>query len=487
MALRPLPPNLILALVCAGVFVASLDQTVVVTALPEVMFDLEIDVTRLDDAAWIVTAYLLGFTAAMPLLGRVGDVYGHRRLYLGAVLLFATGSALVAVAQGLGWVIGARIVQALGGGAMVPAALALASARAPAARRSVVLGVVGAAAEAGSVLGPLYGGLIIDLAGWRWIFWANIPLGALLLAGLLAVKEAPLRRSRLDLRGGALATGGLALVTLALGQPSTFTFASPFSFGLLASGLTLLGLLVVAEGHVSQPLFHGTLFLSRPFLAAFTTQLLVGGALIMALVTVPLMTDTVLGHPPLEGGLRLMRFTGAIPVGAVLGGYASRWLGTRIPTILGLGLGALGFLWMSGWDLAIGEPALSLHLLTGGLGFGLVIAPILTVAVNAGGQEYRGTAAALITVARMLGMTLGLAALSAWGMGHFRALVAGLPLPLPAAGETAGLFQERLTSYQSTVTGSALAVYSAFFRTGAWLSLAAALPALLMYERRPRP
>ncbi|MCI0816611.1 MAG: MFS transporter, partial [Chloroflexi bacterium] len=109
-------PNAVLATVCAGVFLASLDQTSVVTALPEIMLDLGITVDRLDDLAWIVTAYLLGFTVVMPLLGRAGDVYGYRRLYIGATLVFGAGSALVALAPSLGWLIGARVVQAVGGG-----------------------------------------------------------------------------------------------------------------------------------------------------------------------------------------------------------------------------------------------------------------------------------------------------------------------------------------------------------------------------------
>ena len=122
-----LSPTAVLATVCSGVFLASLDQTSVVTALPVVMLDLGITIDRLDDLAWVVTAYLLGFTVAMPLLGRAGDVYGYRRLYIGATLLFGVGSLLSAAAPGLAWLIAARVVQAAGGGALLPAAIALAS------------------------------------------------------------------------------------------------------------------------------------------------------------------------------------------------------------------------------------------------------------------------------------------------------------------------------------------------------------------------
>jgi EmrB/QacA subfamily drug resistance transporter len=485
-ATRALSPNGVLAIVCVGVFLASLDQTSVVTALPEMMLDLGITIDRLDSVAWVVTAYLLGFTVAMPLLGRAGDVYGYRRLYQVALVLFAVGSVLVAVATSLAWVLAARVVQAVGGGALIPAAIALAGNGLPAPKRAIVFGIVGAAAETGGVLGPLYGGFLIHVLGWRWIFWTNLVPVAVLLLGMLAMREVPRRPGHLDVAGGLLLAAGLTVLTLGLAQRSTFGAGSSISYVVVAAGVTLLAALVVVEGRVAQPVLLRGLFLSRSFLAAFSTQLLVGGALIMALVTVPLMTDTILGESPLEGGLRLMRLTGAIPVGAIMGGYATRWFGPRVPTVVGLGLGALGFLLMSGWGVDIAEPALSLHLAVGGLGFGLVIAPLLVTAVNAGPEEYKGTAAALITVARMLGMTLGLAAMSAWGMGHFHLLTADLAFPLPSVGEAGVVFQERVTAYRTGVTEASLEVFSSFFRSGALLTLLAIIPALLMSERRKR-
>jgi MFS family permease len=155
----------VLITVCVGVFLASLDQTSVVTALPEIMLDMGISIDRLDDMVWVVTAYLLGFTVAMPFLGRAGDIFGYRRLYLLAVLLFGLGSVLVALADGLGWLIAARVVQAIGGGALIPGAIALTSERLPAAGKAIVFGIVGAAAELGAVIGPLYGGYSSNSSG----------------------------------------------------------------------------------------------------------------------------------------------------------------------------------------------------------------------------------------------------------------------------------------------------------------------------------
>ena len=172
---------LVLAIVCLGVFTTALDQTVVVTALPSVMLDLKIPLSEIDDASWIITGYLLGYTVAMPLVGRISDVYGYVRIYQVSLLLFGLGSILVALASNLTEMVGARVIQAVGGGATVPISMAIAASVMPPGRRGLALGLV-AAAEAGSVLGPLYGGSIIQLLGWRWIFWLDVPQTAVLVA-----------------------------------------------------------------------------------------------------------------------------------------------------------------------------------------------------------------------------------------------------------------------------------------------------------------
>ena len=173
--LGAIPAALVLAVTGAGVFIAALDQTVVVTALPEIFADIDLPVTKLDQGAWIVTGYLVGYTAAMPLMGRVSDIYGHGRIYLLSMLVFMLGSALVALGGSLGWIVGARVIQAIGGGAVVPVSLAIASETLPAGKRGIAIGLIVALAEAGAVLGPLYGGLVLRFLDWRWLFWLNLP------------------------------------------------------------------------------------------------------------------------------------------------------------------------------------------------------------------------------------------------------------------------------------------------------------------------
>jgi MFS family permease len=198
------------------------------------------------------------------------------------------------------------------------------------------------------------------------------------------------------------------------------------------------------------------------------------------MVTVPLMANTVMGKEPFAGALWLLRMTGFIPAGAVLGGWLLSAIGIRTVTVAGLALTALGLFLVSTWPVSIAEPQLTLHLAIAGSGFGLVIAPIATRALNAVSINYRGTAASLVVVARMLGMTLGLAALSAWGVEHFQVLTAGLEFPVPMPGESAEAAEERLMEYNAELTAAGLSLFHNFLRVAATVSLVAIVPAFLM-------
>ncbi|MDA1220032.1 MAG: MFS transporter [Chloroflexi bacterium] len=481
---RALPVPLILTVIGLGAFVTALDQTVVVTALPSVMLDLKIPITELDRASWIITAYLLGYTVAMPLIGRVADVYGYPRVYQVSLLVFIAGTTLVALSSNLELMIGARVIQAIGGGATVPIGMAIASSLLPPERRGLALGIVGGAAEAGSMLGPAYGGAIVELSNWRWIFWLNVPQAGVLLLALFWLPNRPNRQARVDYLGGGLLAATLLVVSLAVSREGLFTLTSPLPFLIGAPGVLLAITLGVAQRRTLQPLLPGFLFRSWAFVTANLTQFLVGVSLIIAMVTVPLMANTIMGQDPFTGALWLLRLTGAIPVGAVLGGWLLSKVGVRPVTVTGLALATLGLFLVSTWQIGVAEPMLTLHLVMAGFGFGLVIAPIVTHALNAVSEDYQGTAASLVVVARMMGMTLGLAALSAWGVEHFQALTAGLDLPLPLPGESSESVQARIIEYNDQLNAAGLSLFHNFFRAAAGVSLAAIVPALLMRSDR---
>ena len=226
---------------------------------------------------------------------------------------------------------------------------------------------------------------------------------------------------------------------------------------------------------------------SRAFLTANLTQLLEGVALVIAIVTVPLMADTVMGKDPLTGAWWLLRMTAAIPVGAVIGGLLLASFGVSGVTVAGLVLSAFGLFLVSTWDLDIAEPWLTLHLVIAGFGFGLNNAPIMTRTLSSAGEDYRATVASLVIVSRMIGMALGLAALAAWGVEQFQILTAGLELPLPQDGEAADAFQTRLDTYNAGLVDAGLSLFNKFFRVAAVVALIAIPAALLMRaDRRER-
>ena len=482
-----IPPYVALIPVFAGVFIAADDQTVVVTVLPQIIIDMKIGLYELDRAAWTITGYLLGYVAAMPLIGRLSDVWGHRRLFIISMVVFMAGSAAVALTSGLSWLVATRVFQAIGAGALVPISIAIVGDLFPSERRGVPLGIVGASVEAGGVIGPLWGGIIIRYLDWQWVFWINIPLGAAVLVGvILLVKPSPRHKAKIDYLGGGLITLSLAMLTLGLARINT---PDLLMVVYLAVSVASLVLFVVRQRVTLEPLYPLSMFRTWAFDAANATHLLVGGSLIIVMVTIPLMANTAMELSPLEGGLRLMRLTAAIPVGALLGGIACQKLDYRIPTVVGLALAALGLLFMSRWTLEIADPAMTVHLVIAGSGFGLVIAPIALAATNSVRTSDRGAAAALITAMRMIGMTIGLAALTAWGSGQFQGLVAGLQFPFALPGESSGQTQQRIAEFEAKLTDVGLGLFNDFFLVAMGLCLIAIVPAAVMAwdHRRKTP
>jgi EmrB/QacA subfamily drug resistance transporter len=422
-------PKIILAVVCLGVFLGALDQTVIYGALPKMMSSINLPVTRLDQAAWIVIGYLLGYTFAMPLMGCVSDVYGHRRVYILSLLIFMAGSLLTALAANLQWIIGARVIQAIGGGALVPVAMAISGDVFFEKRRAVALGIIGGAAEAGGALGPFYGAALAQFWGWRWIFWINLPISLIVILIVLSfLRNNPRAYGKVDYVGGLLLAAGVGFFSLGLSQESRNPHYLIYLVSFLIIAIIFFTLFGIRITRTSNPLFKISLFKNLTFSVANLTNVLVGGALIIAMVNIPLMSDTIMGKTAMEGGLRLLRFTIMLSAGAVAGGYLCKRLGYRLPTIIGLVLSSVGFFFMSRWSLVIADPMMTFHLAVCGFGFGLVIAPLATGVMNSVGEGQKGIASAIIVTTRLIGMIIGLSAIISWGMDWFHILTAGMSI-----------------------------------------------------------
>lgn len=468
---RNISTSLILAVTCVGIFVAALDQTVIYGALADMMPDLRLTVLELDQAAWIVIGYLIGYTFAMPLMARVSDVYGHSQIYIMSLLLFMIGSILVAVSPNLEWMVAARILQAIGGGALVPIAMAIVGDIFPKGARAIPLGIIGGVVEGGGALGPFYGGAIVEVLDWRWIFWINLPISiiAILLIFFL-LGPSPRTRGSVDYIGGILLAGGLAFLSIALYQRPEQLNSIIYTTFFSVSSILLLAFFILRELKTSEPLITLSIFKNVTFSSANITSLFAGAALIMALVNVPLMSETLMGCSPLEGGLRLFRLTIMICVGAVLGGFLCRKYSYRLPTVVGLILSGVGFFFMSRWTLNTTDPGMTLHLITCGLGFGLVIAPLATAVIDSVGEEQRAIGSSIVVMTRMIGMIIGLSALSSWGMGHFQ-------------GMTAGISLEQILDYPEDVIQLALDLFRDFFIVSIGICLTGIVPALWLRRK----
>ncbi|MPZ28503.1 MAG: MFS transporter [Micromonosporaceae bacterium] len=496
----------------AVVLVAALDAYVVVTILVDMLADLAIPVNRLERATRLVTGFLLGYVAGMPLLGSLSDRYGRRPVLYACLVGFAVGSVITATGTTLPLVASGRVLQGLAGGALLPVTLALVADLFGAARRAGALGAVNAAQELGAVLGPLYGAGLAALVGWRGVFWVNLPLAA--LAVLVVRWAVPPGRPRFEegspmparagigdpssnrrrvpvLGGGLLALAlGLAVVGLYQHDPAEAVLPPWGPVALAAAAVAFAGFVWhQARGRVR--LLDPAGVVARPLLAALAASLLSGAALLVTLVDMQLLAQTVLGRDSVGGALLLVRFLAALPVGAVVGGLLVRRVGERMVAAGGLALAAAGYLLIAAWPdrilaarHALGPvslPRVDVDLALAGLGLGLSIAPLAAAALRVVPAASHGAASAAVVVARMVGMLLGVAALSAWGLHRFQRLTAELVAQLPpetdlvrAAAAIAAASQE-----------AARAQYAEIFAITAGLCALGALASLALPGRPP--
>ena len=499
--MRSRSPSIILAVVAFGVFVAADDLTVVSTMLRQIIFDLEIPLPdELNRAAWIVNAYLIAYVVVMPFVGRLSDILGRRPVYIASLVLFLAGSIWVPFATSLNSFIFGRVITAVGGGAMVPVAMAVIGDVYPAKKRATALGTLGAVDTAGWVWGPLYGAFLIRFLSWEWQFYLNIPLailGIIFAWWALADLPKPQNRERIDWLGTAVLTISLLTLNIALlsggdlqTTSSLTSFAQPTEtnatlyYAIAAVSFVAFLLIEYWLGkrvinnqqptansqqstessriahHASRilldapPLIDLSLFRRTNFAPAVLINFFVGGILIIAMVNVPLVVNVLefdVQTAALVSGFLLSGMTLSMAIMSYVGGRQTEKRSYRPVTVAGLLFCAVGF-GLMGWtwavDAAYGQMAWQLVLL--GIGFGLVIAPIGTAVINAAPEAQRGIASSLVIVLRLIGMSVGLAALTAWGLAQFNTRRTQIELPdLPLSDP---VYQQALTDGLTNLT-----------------------------------
>lgn len=460
-----------IVLIALPIFIGALDLTVVSAVLPHVILDLEIPLqTGLDDAAWIVTGYLLAYSLSMTFMGRLSDLYGRRRVYLVALAIFGLGSYLVAVAHlwptrlalrgyylvasgrpdisyvTLYVLIAARMIQAFGAGTMVPVGMALVGDLYPLGERARPLGVIAAVDTAGWVVGHLYGGIVVRFLDWHMIFWLNLPfcLIAFVLIWLLLRDGEPVfqREGRMDWLGTLFITLSLTMLNIALGsgsEASTRTSLSenaslsPYGIPLLVAALIAAGLFIWWQRHAESPLIDLSLFKLRNYFPASMANFLIGVAMFIAIANVPLfinslITDTV-EQGAWDSGWMLSALTVPMALAAVPGGWLADKRGYRLPSIIGLLMAIAGFMVMTQWTAQTSYANMVPALTFTGIGFGLIMAPVAAAVINASPEEHRGTSSALVIIFRLVGMTIGVSGITTYGLQRITVLNKQLILP----------------------------------------------------------
>jgi EmrB/QacA subfamily drug resistance transporter len=399
------------AITSTALFMTTLDNLVVTTALPVIRHDLHASLAGLE---WTVNAYTLTFAVLLLTGAALGDRFGRRRLFVAGLVIFTAASAAAALAGSANELIVARAVQGLGGAIVLPLTLTILSAAVPPERRGVALGAWGGISGLAVALGPLVGGAVVSGLSWHWIFWLNVPIGlALIPLGLARLKETHGPNSRLDLPGLALSGLGLTGIVWGLVRGNQVGWSSTEIVGSLAAGVALLALFVAWELRAAAPMLPLRFFRNRAFAAANVASLLMFFGMFGSIFLLAQFFQTVQGYSPLQAGLRVLPWT-AMPIFiAPLAGALSDKIGGRPIMALGLGLQAAGLAWIA----AVSTPSvpyadLVAPFVLSGVGMAMFFAPVANVVLSAVRPEEEGQASGANNAIRELGGVFGVAVLA---------------------------------------------------------------------------
>jgi EmrB/QacA subfamily drug resistance transporter len=452
---------LALYVVCLGDLMIVLDGTIVNVALPSIRDDLGFTQTSL---AWIVNAYMLTFGGFMLLGGRLGDLFGHRRLFLIGISIFTIASLACGVANSQGLLIAARAVQGIGGAVVAAVAFSLLlTLFTEQADRAKAMGIFGFILSGGGVIGVLAGGVLTDALSWHWIFLVNLPVGVLvyaLAARLLPTANGYAASGRVDVAGAITVTASLMLAVYAIVNGNDNGWTSLETLGVLGIAAALLVAFLVVEGVISSPLMPLSIFRNRNVSTAGVVGVMLAAGMFAYFFFSALYLQLVLGYTPLEVGLAYLP-------GTIVWGLASWKLsdklvmrfGIRPPMLTGLGLLAFGLLLLArvpvegNWAIDI-LPAT----LFAGLGAGIAFNPLLLAAMSDVTPDQAGLASGVVNTAFMMGGAVGLAALVAIADSRTESLRADGEGALAAltSGYHVGFLMGAVFIVASAVVGAAL-------------------------------
>ena len=412
---RHAPPGVVLLLVCVAQFMVVLDVSVVNVALPSIGRELHYTPTGLQ---WVVNAYVLTFAGFLLLGGRIADIYGRRRVFILGLSLFSLASLACGLAQTSAQLTAARAVQGVGGAVLSPATLTIIMTTFTDGRaRHRAIGTWSAVAGAGGASGALLGGILTSTLSWRWVFFINVPIGALAIAAsyVLLTETRSLDANRsLDIAGAITATAGLGALVYAIVGTTDHSWGSAHTLIPLAISVVLLASFLFIQARVAKaPLMPLSLFHSRSVSVANAVMALVGVSFFSMWYFLTLYLQDVHGYGPLKAGLLFFPMGVSIIVGAQIAARLVTELGPRRVLMVGLALAVGGFLWMAQLDASSSYAA---GVLPGALmttfGAGLCFTPLAAAATSGVPMQLAGLASGVLNTARQVGGSIGLAALA---------------------------------------------------------------------------
>jgi EmrB/QacA subfamily drug resistance transporter len=439
-----------------GMLLAALDQTIVSTALPTIVADLG----GASHLSWVVVAYLLAATVSTPLWGKLGDQYGRKVFFQAAIVIFLAGSICSGISHSMIELIAFRSVQGLGGGGLMVGTQAIVGDIVPPRDRGRYQGLFGAVFGVASIAGPLLGGVFVEQLSWRWIFYINVPIGAVALAVVASRVPGQLRRVHhvIDYLGTVvlvLATSALVLFT-SLGG-TTYAWGSPTIIGLGVAGAVLVALFVVVERRAIEPVLPLHLFKNRSFSVTSVVGFIVGFAMFGAITYLPAFFQIVRGQSPTISGLQLLPLmVGMLTVSIASGQIISRTGRYRFFPIAGTALIAVGLLLLSRMGIGTSEAVQAIYMLVLGLGLGAVMQVLVLIVQNSVPYSELGVATSGATFFRSIGGSFGAAI---FGAIFANVLVGNLARHLGAAKLPHGITP-------SDITPASLRLLSAAARHG---------------------
>jgi EmrB/QacA subfamily drug resistance transporter len=403
-----------LAAMCFALFMIMLDNTVVNVALPSIQKDLHASYSTLE---WTVNAYTLSLAVLLITGGRLGDIFGRRRVFLLGVGLFAASSAFIGFSQTDLWLIAGRAIQGMGAALMMPATLSIITNTFPPQERGKALGTWAGVSALALAIGPVVGGYLVEYVSWQSIFFLNLPVAA----GAVAITLFATQESRdetilpkIDYAGVASITIGLGALTLALVEASNWGWGSPANIGLFAVAAAGLAAFAVVERRVRVPMVDFSFFRSRTFLGASLVAFIVSFAMLAMFFFIAIYMQTIEGYSPLQAGVRFLPTTLMIILISPLSGRLTDRVGPRPLMTAGLVLVAISLFWQSHLSVGSGYGFLAPGFVLMGIGMGLTMSPMSTAAMNAVDRTKAGVAGGILSMSRMVGGTLGVAVMGAF-------------------------------------------------------------------------